>query len=147
MSGRLLMIGLLGFCTIFGAALWYYQIYAYYERVTGVTEVTTEAGSFAVTGYDGIRATSSPLKLRACFTFDGAAVPEGASVEEATPLTAPPWFTCFDAKQISRDLGSGTARAVRAARNESDGIDRYIALYPDGRGFMWRQLNEKFAEK
>lgn len=33
MKGRILISGLLGFTVIFAAALWYFQTYAYYERV------------------------------------------------------------------------------------------------------------------
>ncbi|MEM7671328.1 MAG: DUF6446 family protein [Pseudomonadota bacterium] len=147
MSGRLLMSGLVLFCVIFGAALWYFQIYAYYERINGVTNITAGQGELAVSGYDGIEAATSPLKLRACFTLADEFNPEASGRETATPLTAPHWFTCFDAEQIARDIQSGAATAVLAARNESDGVDRYLAVYPDGRGFMWRQLNEKFAEQ
>ncbi|MEM9044145.1 MAG: DUF6446 family protein [Pseudomonadota bacterium] len=146
MIGRLLIIGLLGFCAIFGAALWYFQIYAFYEEVDGVTEIDVAGQTLAVTGFSGIEASSSPLKLRACFELASGA-PEAENAPNATPLTAPYWFECFDAEQIARDIEQGKATAILAAREESDGVDRYIAVYPDGRGFMWRQLNEKFADK
>ncbi|MEM9097593.1 MAG: DUF6446 family protein [Pseudomonadota bacterium] len=146
MSGRLLMSGLLVFCVLFGAALWYFQIYAFYEEVEGVTEIEMAGDAIAVTEYQGIEATSSPLKLRACFQTSSAALPT-ETAPNATPLTAPYWFECFDAEQIARDLEDGNAMAILAAREESDGVDRYVALYPDGSGFMWRQLNEKFADQ
>ncbi|MEM6904654.1 MAG: DUF6446 family protein [Pseudomonadota bacterium] len=146
MSGRLLGIGLISFTVIFTAALWYFQFYAWYDEVEGVTEVTIQGDAFPVSDYRGIEAESSPLKLRACFTVEWEYVLSTEHRERATPLTPPPWFECFDAAQISQDIAAGQATTYLAAKNETDGIDRYIVQYPDGRAFMWRQLNEKFAD-
>ena len=66
--------------------------------------------------------------------------------EEATPLTAPGWFDCFDAVQIGADIEQGNALAFLGERNIKDGVDRVVAIYPDGRGFAWHQLNEKYQE-
>ncbi|MEM7508740.1 MAG: DUF6446 family protein [Pseudomonadota bacterium] len=147
MSGKTLMLGLVVFCALFGATLWYAQVYAFYSRVDGLTEVTAYGDAFPVSDYRGIEASSSPLKQRACFTVDWDYIPTDEYREKATPLTAPHWFECFNAEQIARDLAAGEATAILAAENESDGIDRYIVQYPDGRAFMWRQLNEKFANQ
>ena len=147
MSGRLLMSGLVAFAAIFGAALWYFQVYHYYDEVTGLTEIEAFGDPFPVRNYRGIEAASSPLKLRACFEVDWDYAPSDEYRETATPLTAPHWFECFDAEAIARDLADGSAIAILAAKDEPNGIDRYIAQYPDGRAFMWRQLNEKFADR
>lgn len=141
MSGRKVMIALLGFCVIFGAALWYFQTRAYYEEVTGVTEVMAYGDAFPVTEYRGIDATTSPLKFRACFTVDWDYWPSDEFKDVALPLTAPDWFDCFDAKEIADDIQAGTATAILADENEIFGFSAYIAQYEDGRAFMWRQIN------
>lgn len=150
MSGRLVTGGLLAFCAVFGAALWYFQVHAFYERTDGLTEIDVAGETRPVGDYRGIAARSSPIKLRACFTVDWPHAPPDAAGDRrrgaATPLTAPHWFDCFDAGRIARDLQSGAATALLAGRDEG-GADRYIARYPDGRAFMWRQLNEKYADR
>lgn len=141
MSGRALMIGLLAFCVLFGAALWYFQTRAYYEEVTGVTEVSAYGDAFPVADYRGIDADTSPLKLRACFTVDWDYWPSDEFKDVAEPLTAPDWFDCFDATQIAADIENDAATVILAAENEIYGFSRYIAQYEDGRAFMWRQIN------
>lgn len=144
MSGKTFILGLVLFTALFGGGLWYAQVYAFYTEIDGLTEVIVAGEARAVSGYRGIEASSSPLKLRACFMADWEVSAEEAPA--ADPLTAPYWFDCFNAEQIAKDLAAGEANALLAAKEESDGVDRYIALYPDGRAFMWRQLNEKFAD-
>jgi Family of unknown function (DUF6446) len=148
MSGRTLGIGLIVFTVIFAIGLVWTQFFAFYERVTGVTEITVAGETLEVGGYEGIDAASSGLKLRACFDYgpediDPAALPHP---ETPTPLNPPFWFDCFDAGQIQDDLDTGLAVAVQAQENELDGIDRIVAFYPDGRAYMWRQLNAKFQD-
>jgi hypothetical protein len=67
--------------------------------------------------------------------------------DNPTPLIAPFWFNCFDAELIARDLSSNKAVAFLSKKEEFDGIDKVLALYPDGTGFQWRQLNEKYTDK
>ena len=74
-------------------------------------------------------------------------MPRLADGEKAEPLLAPRWFDCFDAKQISRDISAGTATAGLIASGVQEGIDEYIALYPDGDAFIWRQLSPEYAEQ
>lgn len=135
------MIGLLAFSVLFGIALWYYQNVAWYEEVTGLTEVSAYGDAFPVTDYRGIDADTSPLKLRACFTVDWDYWPSDEFARIAEPLTAPSWFDCFDARLITDDLRAGRATAILAAEGEPYGFDRYIAQYEDGRAYMWRQIN------
>lgn len=141
MSGRVLMIGLLLFAAAFGVALWWFQTRAFYERVEGLTVLPVQGVDLAVTDYQGIDASSSPLKLRACFRQDWPQ--SSASDTEATPLIAPGWFDCFDAGQLTEDLAAGKAQALRIAENQPRGFDTYVARYPDGRGYLWRQQNGK----
>jgi Family of unknown function (DUF6446) len=139
-SGRLLMIGLLAFATVFGAALVYFQFFAFYERQRGVGALRIDGEAVPVADYDGIDATSSPLKLRGCFRIDPAAVAARAPAADATPLVAPFWFRCFDAGRLTADLAVGGARAYDIGPDAPPGFDLMLAVYPDGRGYIWRQL-------
>lgn len=96
MNGKFLMGGMLGFAAIFGAMLFYFQNYAFYEPVvvdpqrtgdqTARVEPPEEAGAtnmttiirltplvggapepIIVTAFTGIDAATSPLKFRGCF--------------------------------------------------------------------------------
>ncbi|MEM9852053.1 MAG: DUF6446 family protein, partial [Pseudomonadota bacterium] len=141
MSGRVLVSILLAIAAVAGAGLWYTTQYLYYETVTDVDTVTVAGDARPVRDYQGIDADSSPLKLRACFRvdWDYAAAREGYS--SAEPLTAPSWFNCFDARTIAQDLAAGRARVLTAEENDPYGFTTYIAQYPDGRAFLWRQIN------
>ncbi|MFV0475827.1 MAG: DUF6446 family protein [Pikeienuella sp.] len=139
MSGRLVMGGLLVFALVFGAVLWWFQTRGWYREVTGVGSVEVAGVAVPVADYAGIDADSSPLKMRGCFRAEGLTGPEAP---EAEPNVAPDWFDCFDAVRIDGDLASGAAHAIRAAANEPAGFDRMIAVYPDGRAYQWRQINE-----
>lgn len=142
MTGRTLALGLLAFAVLFGAGLWYAQVYAYYDRVEGLPTVTVNGQPVPVTAYTGLDGASSPLKLRACFTVDPAALAEAPDARDPVPLTTPSWFDCFQPAAISAAIRSGQARAILAASDEPDRFDRIIATFPDGRAFMWRQLRE-----
>lgn len=92
---------------------------------------------------DGVR-LSGALSFRACFdtpvdlaTFQSTYVVMDAPV----PLTSPGWFDCYDARGVGKALEDGLARAFRGEENISYGVDRVIAIYPNGLGFMWHQLN------
>lgn len=146
MNGTWVGAGIVGFAAVFGAGLYYAQTFAYYEEVTALEAVETSAGALPVSGYVGIDAATSPMKLRGCFTADPAAVSALPPAPQATPLVAPAWFECFDAKTLSDDLAAARARVHLAADETPEGagysLERYIAIYPDGRAFMWRQLIE-----
>ncbi|MEM9144663.1 MAG: DUF6446 family protein [Pseudomonadota bacterium] len=144
MTGRMIVIGLVGFAALFGLGLWYAQFYAFYEETTA-QEVEINGVAYSVADWTGIDASSSPLKLRACFQL--AETPEAPLAPEPTPLVAPPWFDCFDAGAIDAALRAGEAVAYLAAREEALGVNRIVVRYPDGRAFMWRQLNERYANQ
>lgn len=126
---------------IAGGGLWYSIEKAYYERITGVTEVVAYGDKFPVSNYEGIDADTSPLKMRACFTVDWDYIPTDEFKDVATPLNAPQFFKCFDAGQLTADIQGGNASAILANENMPYGFDTYIAQYPDGNAYMWRQVN------
>ncbi len=154
MSGRALAIGIGLLALIFGAALYYTQVYAYYRELpadTPITLVRADTGqpeAIAVRALRAIDGTSSPIRFRACFTIEDPAGLAGryTPYPAATPLIAPGWFDCFDAKAIGRALESGAAQGWLSQRDIHDGVDRVVAVFPDGRAYAWQQLNEKFAE-
>jgi hypothetical protein len=159
MRGRTLMIGLLVVTAIFAVALWWFQTRAFYERSDGAESIEVAGLSIPVEGYSQIDATSSPLKLRACFRLvdladisraADAASPltkearaAGATLE---PLVAPGWFDCFDAETLAHLAQTDGAQTIVATRNAPQGVDRVVLLLPDGRGWLWRQLNETYQE-
>lgn len=144
MSGRKLILGFLVFLGIFAAGLVWTQFFAFYERQEGVGALTIDGAVVPVADYRGIDASSSPLKLRGCLRVDPAAVAALVPATDATPLNGPFWFRCFSAGQLTRDLAAGAAKAYRIAHDEPEGFDLMLAVYPDGRGYLWRQLNERF---
>ena len=50
---------------------------------------------------------------------------------------------CLDARRLRADLATGTAVAFLSEREVAPGMDRVVAIYPDGRAYAWIQLNEK----
>ncbi len=144
MNGRRLVTGFLVFLAVFVAALVWFQFFAYYHREDGLPAILVAGVAVPVSGYTGIDASSSPLKLRACFSLDPAAVAALAPAPQATPLTAPFWFRCFSARSLTRDLASGAATAYDIGPDTPPGFDLMLAVYPDGRGYLWRQLNARF---
>ncbi|MEM8597824.1 MAG: DUF6446 family protein, partial [Pseudomonadota bacterium] len=121
MSGRVLMIGLLSFTALFAVGLWYAQFYAFYDDFEAEA-VEIDGQRYAVSDFEGIDASTSPLKLRACFTL--AEAPQAPAFPHAQPLVGPGWFDCFDAKTLTDALRSGDAVAYLAAEDEFDGTDR-----------------------
>lgn len=134
-----------------GAAMYYLQVYHFYFEVRPVAEggtveirITLTDGSviaLPVQDFRGIDADSSPIRFRACFE---TALPQDLGFQPypaAVPLTAPGWFDCFDAKAIGADLEAGRARAYLGEADLVYGVDRVLAIYPDGRARAWQQIN------
>lgn len=136
---------LLGFTVIFGVALYYFQTYAFYERRNDVESLPVAGETVPIRNYTGIDATTSPLKLRGCFVADPLAFSSAERAPDAVPLTAPSWFSCFDAPALAESLDVGDASAYRLQSDEPKGFDLMVAIYPDGRGYLWRQLGPEFA--
>ncbi|MEC9433963.1 MAG: DUF6446 family protein [Pseudomonadota bacterium] len=145
MRVRGLILVFVAFCIAFGAALWWFQTRAFYVREDGVTEIEVQGSVLPVADYQGIDADTSPLKLRACFRIADGVAPDALqhvpATDEATPLVAPDWFECFDAAEIEAGIEAGPIRAVIAEKDAPWGFDRMVAAGPDGRGWMWRQIN------
>jgi hypothetical protein len=134
-----------------GVAMYWLQVYAFYDeaRFTPGAEITLvpidsdTPEAIVVADLEGIDATSSPLRFRACFTtpLTQATLTETYRIYDApTPLTAPGWFDCFDAEAIGAALERGEALAFLSQAEIAVGVDRVVAVFPDGRAFAWHQL-------
>jgi hypothetical protein len=143
-AGRLVAAALVLSGLLAGGGMFYLQVWGYYDRLAPADSlrlVTAEGPvDLPITGFRGIDSDSSPLRARACFTM-AAPVPDLPAVPNPTPLNAPFWFDCFDAPAIAADLASGAARGVLVEGNFRFGFDRVLALYPDGRAYLWPQMN------
>ena len=135
-----------------GAALYYLQVYGFYTQIaatgSGDVQMTRIDGRVAepvlYSDFRAIDADSSPIRYRACFRTEmSAAMMTETYVpyEKAEPRVAPGWFDCFDAAEIGAALEAGRALAFLGQENITYGIDRVIAVLPDGRGFVWHQIN------
>ena len=147
MNGKRFITLFLSSVVIFTAALFYFQNYAYYDSIGIRQNILLGEKRYEISYYQGIDSESSGLKLRECFVvniLDDINLPK---YEKPTPLTAPFWFKCFNAERITKDLENGKASAFLFKKEEFDGIDNVIAIYPDGRSYRWRQLNTKYTKE
>lgn len=151
-AGRIVAGGLVVIGVLAGAAVWWLQEYAFYETVAfspGAEILLTPIASdipevIVADNLDGIDADSSPLRFRACFTtpLSQAMLSETYRIyDDPTPLHAPSWFDCFDATAIGAALEKGEALAFLGQAEIRPGVDRVVAVFPDGRAFAWHQLN------
>ncbi len=136
-----------------GAALYYLQVYGFYQEVADTGAGDVELVSL-VTGepepilYDNLRAIdadSSPIRFRACFTtsHEQPMLTETYElVDDSIPRNAPGWFDCFDASAIAQAVEDGAALVFLGQKNIHFGVDRYVAIHEDGRGWIWHDLNE-----
>ncbi len=155
-GGKLVGVGILVFALITGAVLYYLQVYAYYVEVkpdNTVIQLTSivsgEPEEIIADGFEGIDSESSPIRFRGCFTTpmsQSLLTETYVSYDAAVPLIGPGWFSCYDAKVIGADLEAGVALPFLSQADITNGIDRVVAIYPDGRAYIWHQLNDKFAE-
>jgi len=150
--GKILAGAILISALVAGAAMYYLQVYHFYEEVAadGTNDVVLTS---LITGapepvlYDNftaIDANSSPIRYRACFTtaMSHAMLTETYELyERAEPLTAPDWFDCYDAQAIGLALEEGRALAFLGQRDVIYGVDRVVAITEDGRGYAWHQIN------
>lgn len=151
---KLIIIAIAAFALIAGAGIYYTNHYAYLERfepaeITLINRTSGESETIAFADMSAIRASSTPLRFRACFTVSESVDTLAATYLEADkpePLVAPNSFRCFDANAIGGALERGEARAFVSQRDIAEGIDRLIAVFPDGRAYAWHQLNDKFQD-
>jgi hypothetical protein len=141
--GRIAIVLVLLAALVAGGAMYYLQVWGLYDPLPATDRLTvaTENGPavLIVTDYHAIDSESSPLRRRACFRLDAA---EGLIDYPAPqPLHAPTWFDCFDARAIGEDLLEGRASAYLVERDFVWGFDRVMAVYPDGAGYLWNQMN------
>ena len=144
MSGKVIALLLAAMGVVAGAAIYYLQVFYFYERVEPAGFVLQTQGgerSAEATDIRAIDAISSPIRFRACFDTDLTPDVEALSYLDAVPLNAPFWFGCFDAGEIAEKLADGSARAFVGQKNVDYGTDRIVAITDDGRGFVWHQLN------
>ncbi|WP_375281078.1 DUF6446 family protein [Pseudooctadecabacter sp.] len=156
---RLAIIAILGSGLLAGVGMFYLQSYAGWAELDAaqVGEIqlqSVETGNLEpilaenVKGLDTVREgvrLSGAISFRACFTTPQslAMLTETYVIaDNAEPLTTVGWFDCYDAREVGRALETGEAVAFRGAENISYGVDRMAAVFPDGRGFMWHQLND-----
>jgi hypothetical protein len=151
-TGKLIGVVILTMALIAGAALYYLQVYHFYEPVSAtgtddvqmVSLVSGQPEPVLYDGFQAIDASSSPIRYRACFTttMSHAMLSETYEpYERAEPLVAPDWFNCFDAGAIGAALEDGRALAFLGQRDIQYGIDRIVAITEDGQGYVWHQIN------
>lgn len=148
---RAVIVAILATALGLGALMWWLQTRGLYREVLRV-----EAGDVGVVLPDGtstfipvadaqfLDSGSSPIRARACFTLaDPASVEALAPYAAPTPLNAPGWFRCFDARAVGEALEAGEARAFLAPPlvDLPYGIDAVLAAFPDGRAVLWHQWN------
>ena len=155
MSGKIIAGGIVVLAFIAGIAIYYLQVYHYYEEVDGsaeqvvLTRLDGGAEPIPAENVEAIDATSSPIRYRACFTTPLSQAMLSETFEpydDAEPLVAPHWFDCFDAMEVGKALETGTALAFLGQKNIAHGVDRVIAVLEDGRGFVWHQVNEEIKK-
>ena len=153
MTGKILAGLIVATALVAGVAMYYLQVYAFYDTVSasGQDDVemtllaTGEPEAILYEDFEAIDSTSSPIRYRACFTTSQSLPMMTETYEaydHAVPLVAPGWFGCFDAKEVGRALETGEALAFLGTKNIEYGIDRVVAVMSDGRGFVWHQINK-----
>ena len=150
MSGKLIGLIILIGSLIGGIALYYLQVYGFYEPVAEaevqlVSVVSDMPEPITINSFEAIDAESSPIRYRACFTTDmslSLLTETFVGLEDATPRNAPYWFDCFDAAAIATELDAGTALPFLGQKNVEFGVDRIVAITEDGRGYIWHELND-----
>lgn len=156
-AGKIIVGAIVIVAAIAGGFLWYTAERAFYEPVAfqpgaeiRLVPLTGDQPEAIVVGaVQGIDAESSPIKFRACFTtpLSLAMLTETyRPYEGAEPLVAPSGFDCFDAQAIGRALETGEALAFLSEPGIHPGVDRVVAVFPDGRAFAWHQLNAEFKD-
>lgn len=152
MKGKVVGVLMVMIAAVFGAFVYWSQEYAYYQPVSfqpGAEIVLTPIESdvpeaILADNVEGIDADSSPLRFRACFhtpMTQGMLTETYRAYDSAVPLNGPEWFECFDAGAIGEALDKGEALAFLGQSNISYGVDRVVAVLPDGRAFAWNQMN------
>lgn len=156
-AGKAIVGAIVIVAAVAGAFLWYTAERAFYEPVVFTPGqeirlmplVGDQPEAIVVNGIEGTDAASSPIKFRACFTtpLSLAMLSETYRIyEDAEPLVAPSNFPCFDAMAIGRALETGEALAFLSEPEIHPGVDRVVAVFPDGRAYAWQQTNASLKD-
>lgn len=152
MAGKILAVILIASGLLAGAAMYYLQVYGFYDDVAGDPGrdvVLLPLGGdtpqpIAYRSFEAIDADSSPIRYRACFKTDLTPAELAQLFEPSAqqdPRNAPGWFGCFDAEALGAQLKAGTATAFLSVKNISYGVDRIVAVTETGQGYAWHELN------
>ena len=152
MNGKLVAGFIVIFALATGAMIYWLQEYAFYTEASfqpgsEIDLTLLETGQpepILADNVQGIDATSSPLRFRACFhtPLSQAMLTETYKIyDKPVPLIGPSWFGCFDANKIGEALEKGEAIAFLSQANIAPEIDRVVAVFPDGRAYAWHQLS------
>lgn len=156
MNGKWPALALILATAAAGFGVWYTQEYAYYApieatsdraRLVIVARADGQPRPLGLSDFEGIDGASSPIRFRACFVTDPPEDDAYMPYPDPQPLIAPGWFGCFDAARIGADLASGVAVAYLSVSDIRPDVDRVVAIYPDGRGYAWHQINQKNPER
>lgn len=146
---RAIIVVMVLFALGLGGLMYYLQVYGYYTEVDAPSEITLinattgEPEAITFRNFRGIDSDTSPIRYRACFDTDLAGADLTAyAAYSAEPLVAPNWFDCFDAKALGAAMEAGELTVMQSQSEISYGIDRVVAILPDGRGFAWNKINE-----
>ena len=154
MNGKVIVAFLVLPAILAGAALYYLQIFSFYEEVipNGTTDVAivekkTELPEVIdYSNFYAITSESSPIRYRACFETsedlndlrNRYLVYEGAE-----PKIAPYWFECFNAEDLGFSLADGAKGEVfLSKKNIMYGVDRVVAILDNGKGYIWHEIND-----
>ncbi len=149
---RVAIVAILATAVAAGIGMYYVQVYAFYDEILAFeadyATFTTMDGTVELLHpgrFQGIDSESSPIRFRACFE-SGQTLEELDAryqpYDDPRPPNAPFWFECFDARAIGEALAAGEAHAYLGEKDVQYGIDRVMAVTPDGRVFAWHQINE-----
>lgn len=147
--GKFVVLLLLTTSLIAGFGIWYTNHSAYWEPMedVAITAVPLDGSApegFGTSDVTAIRSTASPMGFRACFTTTASPALMAETytpLPDAVPTIPPAWFDCFNPEEIGAALENGTAIAVLGHENIAFGVNRVVAVLPDGRGYAWHVLN------
>lgn len=153
-AGKLIGGGIVVLSLLAGVALYWTQEYAYFHPAKfepgAEIQLTPIIGDMpeviVADNVQGVDSDSSPIRFRACFhtpLSQGMLTETYKVYDKAEPLVGPSWFDCFDAGKIDAALKTGEAIAFLSVQDIVPGVDRVVAVFPDGNAYAWHQLNDK----
>ncbi len=147
--GKVAVLTLIGSGVIAAGGLWWTANNAYWsedpEAVIALSQSDGTSVRLEVAELQAIRASSSPLGFRACFRLPDVDRLDQTLLQQMdrpAPRIPPRWFTCFDPGDIANALKTGRAVVYLGEKNIAYGVDRVVAIFDDGRGFAWHELND-----